>query len=1287
MWIVFFIVGLLGLSKGTEYALLKYDESRWEAVLEKRCAEYLAAAEQAFGGVQRVTRRTATELAQYPVVHDFLTGAVSDRAALFEQVSKTSREQNVGIEVYDRHGILVAWEGRSGPMHQREVSGALAGQLTSYVSRLPIYAQLFVASPVRARGAIAGAILVRRTIELNYPFSNRFVRREGLTDQLTRELGVTVEFNFSEHAEPRKDGRYVSVPLYGIDSSKVGIVSVMKPARSAYFEGIGQTFHRVNVCLVAVLVALFMFLAGQWSSEMSSVLARSVVIIVLVWVARYVLLWLDVPSLFLSGGIFDPSLFASKFGGGLAKSVGDLTLTMLALLLNVILVAYLILKQVRPRAPWWYPRSATARWVAALVCVLFLPFLLRGYDATIRSAVFDSTLNYSDPRVIVPSYQLGLMIFNLFVLSFCLIVVAVGVMSFVVTLFRETGSARSRWLISGALYLVGAVLYSILHSNPLVSTLYLLLFGAGILAFAYHLHGVARRAQPVSSFTNFLTALALSALCFYPLLDESVQEKDRALAKVYASEVTRPVDSWLKFVVDEALQGFATEETRDVLLYGTPDAVERLAFTHWAQSSVNREGYACVFAVTDTSGAVLSKFAIGGQGVLSSQLNLVQRPGNAKTVRVTKVGEGVNALDVYSGSMPIVGGDEESLGYAVVLVAAGQQPLFRGTGPPILRNISQQDLESFYRPVTVSEFRDGVLRSSNAEVLPIGYRLPEEAQREFRDSLVTSFWMDESIDGTDYETLYLQQADGRNVVIAVSLQKFGVSWYLINIIKVVVYYFLIVLAVFLVFLCVRWVQGARYEFVFRDRLLVALLVTAIVPLAAMAWYGRIYAHRRFMDETAKRLKEETATVALNVVEPADAMSRASYPLLTEQMADQLATDLGTDFNLYRDDSLQVSTRPELYEAGILDRRLNGSVYASVILRGKRFYVETENIGLYQHAVGYRPLVARDGRVYGIVSVPTLYRQDQVDEEVSRQNAFVFGAYAIVLFVIVLIATTLANRIAAPIHSLTEATKRIARGDLDISVRMPQTDGEIGNLVKSFETMMRDLKENRKNLIRFERELAWKEMAKQVAHEIKNPLTPMKLSLQHLRQTYKDRVPNFDQVFEEVSKTIIEQIDTLGRIASEFSHFGRMPTPHLQPCDVNDVLKESVALFGPDPQTQFELSLADDLPVTTADKEELRRAFINIIRNGIQAMNNAGRMLIASQEEGHRIVITFRDFGVGITDEAKERLFQPNFSTKTDGMGLGLAIVKKTLDDLKATIMIERAKGGGTLVTIGIPLTA
>jgi len=417
------------------------------------------------------------------------------------------------------------------------------------------------------------------------------------------------------------------------------------------------------------------------------------------------------------------------------------------------------------------------------------------------------------------------------------------------------------------------------------------------------------------------------------------------------------------------------------------------------------------------------------------------------------------------------------------------------------------------------------------------------------------------------------------------------------------------------------------------------------------------------------------------------MSRASYPLLTEQMADQIATDLGTDFNLYRDDSLQVSTRPELYEAGILDRRLNGSVYASVILRGKRFYVETENIGLYQHAVGYRPLVARDGRVYGIVSVPTLYRQDQVDEEVSRQNAFVFGAYAIVLFAIVLIATTQANRIAAPIHSLTEATKRIARGDLDISIHMPQADGEIGVLVKSFETMMRDLKENRKNLIRFERELAWKEMAKQVAHEIKNPLTPMKLSLQHLRQTYKDRVPNFDQVFEEVSKTIIEQIDTLGRIASEFSHFGRMPTPHLQPCDVNDVLKESVALFGPDPQTQIELSLADALPVISADKEELRRAFINIIRNGIQAMNNAGRMLIASQEEGHRIVITFRDFGVGITDEAKERLFQPNFSTKTDGMGLGLAIVKKTLDALKATITIESAKGGGTLVTIGIPLVA
>jgi nitrogen fixation/metabolism regulation signal transduction histidine kinase len=335
-------------------------------------------------------------------------------------------------------------------------------------------------------------------------------------------------------------------------------------------------------------------------------------------------------------------------------------------------------------------------------------------------------------------------------------------------------------------------------------------------------------------------------------------------------------------------------------------------------------------------------------------------------------------------------------------------------------------------------------------------------------------------------------------------------------------------------------------------------------------------------------------------------------------------------------------------------------------------------------VGYRPLVADNDRIAAVVAVPTLYRLEEMEEEVSRRNALIFSLYALVLFLIAIIATTFANRIAAPIHRLTSATKRVARGDLNVTVGAASADGEIGELIRSFEMMTKELAHNRDELVRAERELAWKEMAKQVAHEIKNPLTPMKLSIQHLRQTYKDKVTDFDRVFDEVSRTIIEQIDTLSRIAGEFARFARMPKANLEVLDINSVVREAVSLFQQDEDMSFEMSLAEHLPGVRSDKEEIRRSFINIIRNGVQAMSNSGSFSIRSWSEHGSVLIAFEDRGVGMSDEIKSKLFQPNFSTKTDGMGLGLAITRKSIDDAGGTITVDSSLGKGTTVTVILP---
>ena len=1285
--IVFSISALLLLSSLSEFTLLHYYDHNWEWFSGQKAGEYLQRAMGAFSGVEREVYRVGEDVAQHPTMLGALTDPGGDRIGMFEYVSRIAREQQVGIEVYDTLSHLLCWDGASEPSHRREIEIALSGKLTSFVTRSQVFSQLFVATPVHMQGKILGAVLIRRTIELNYPLNNKLIVNTGIAGELSRELGVPVEFDFSLNVPLRRDGRYASAVLMGIDSSKVGIVSVGYPSRGAYLESVSGSFHIFNSALCLILVGMVCILLGRHLATMQSVLLRSILVTVLIWIVRYVLVWFDLPSTVIHLDIFDPTSFASTFGNGLVKSIGELFLTAAALFTNTVVIGGYILGKDRRFSPWWFPRNTLVRWLLVPFSAVLVFLLLRGYVAALRSAVYDSTLRFNDPLVIVPSFELAVMVVSLFLLSFCLIAVVVGLTSFAFTLLAGGTGARkvSLWFVVAGVYVTTAALTGLPLASPLVTFPYRILFASGVIPFAYYLHHLGIQGRSIVTLRTLMLAFALSAVFFYPVLDQNVHERDHDRVETYAQQVVKPSDTWLKFILDEALQTFSSEETINTLLNEDLNAIEQLAFDHWARSTIAREGYSCIFAVTDSSGNELSRFMIGGQASLEMYHNLLQGEPQTKSINMERNGTGVNATRVYSGSIPIKGAAGHLLAHGYVVLAASQQALFRGESPNVLRSETQGSMGTFYRPITMSEFRDNRLLTSNSPLFPIGYQLPATVREQLSDSTVTSVWSEERIDDKIYETLYMKRPASFNQTVALSVPQLDFRWHFISILKVLVYYAIVVLVFAMGLFVIQWVRGHRYQFTFRDKLLAALLATALIPLVIMATYGRQLARERLLDTTTSRLAQETATLNVSIEQRLQGEEGIVQEALNRDEIDRLADEAGADFNLYVGNQLQVSSRPELYDAGVLDKRLSGMAFVNTVLKGKRFYLQTEAIGSYQYAVGYRPLVGGAGRIVGIVAVPTLYRIEEVEEEVSRRNALIFGLYAIVVFAIVIIATTFANRIAAPIHELTLATKRVARGDLNVTVKMQRADGEIGELIRSFDMMTKEIARSREDLIRFERELAWKEMAKQVAHEIKNPLTPMKLSMQHLQQTFKDRVSNFDQVFDEVSKTIIEQVDTLSRIAGEFARFARMPKSILESVDVNGVLKESVLLFEADGTIRFELVLAENLPPVKSDREELRRAFINIIRNGVQAMSDSGLMKIHSIREGEMAIVTFHDEGAGMSDDVKAKLFQPNFSTKTDGMGLGLAITKKSIDDLGGSIAIDSKEGRGTTVTIILPL--
>jgi nitrogen fixation/metabolism regulation signal transduction histidine kinase len=257
---------------------------------------------------------------------------------------------------------------------------------------------------------------------------------------------------------------------------------------------------------------------------------------------------------------------------------------------------------------------------------------------------------------------------------------------------------------------------------------------------------------------------------------------------------------------------------------------------------------------------------------------------------------------------------------------------------------------------------------------------------------------------------------------------------------------------------------------------------------------------------------------------------------------------------------------------------------------------------------------------------------------------------------------------------------VRKGELNVQI-VNKERGEMKDLINGFNSMVIELRSNQTELAEYEREKAWKEMAKQVAHEIKNPLTPMKLSMQQLIISFKDKKENFGNIFEKLSSTILNQIENLNQIASEFSRFARMPAIKLEEIDLLSVIRDTTVLYVDD-KLKIEIKTELTMAMIEADITQLRRLFINLIRNSIQAQSRHIEIIITPI--GNDFLIEVSDNGTGIPPAFKGRIFEDNFTTKEKGMGIGLKLAKKYIGEINGSITLADSSLSGTIFKICIP---
>jgi nitrogen fixation/metabolism regulation signal transduction histidine kinase len=282
---------------------------------------------------------------------------------------------------------------------------------------------------------------------------------------------------------------------------------------------------------------------------------------------------------------------------------------------------------------------------------------------------------------------------------------------------------------------------------------------------------------------------------------------------------------------------------------------------------------------------------------------------------------------------------------------------------------------------------------------------------------------------------------------------------------------------------------------------------------------------------------------------------------------------------------------------------------------------------------------------------------------------------------ILVAVLLARGITKPIMDLARGAEEIAGGNLDYQVKT-RAKGEIGALVEAFNSMTRDLKENRRKLLQAERVAAWRDIARRIAHEIKNPITPIRLSIFRLQRNLKTEDEEYARLFNECFDTIIAEIENLRNLADEFSKFARMPEPKFETCDVNELVRDALSLYESLPnEINLVVRLTPDLPPIDLDSGQIKQVLHNLIANAVDAMPNGGKLEVTTGLEGDMIFIEVADTGCGMSEEVKSKLFTPYFTTKKKGMGLGMAIVHRIIEQHDGKIEVESQEGVGTTVRV------
>ena len=1221
-----------------------------------------------------------------------------DQAAtrlLFERITAAAQVSDVGMSIYGATNEPVAWTGRSEDVPEARLTGPASlylGQSTLGLQLVRVQPVLDPADPQRHIGAIVAEVPLPGSTST--PLSGAEFRLE------TSIVPVALRLQFEGAAESGA-GAFV---VRSATNEPLVAVTVPDEDLAGARQRIRDRLLAAELALVAVILLLLTGPLLDWRRFTGTVrVAGSITLaIAILLVAARAVLWIAARK----AGLADPSLIAAApwsliAAFGLASPLDFFLNGLTAAALLVLAVSSFALWRTahrpgigvvivdRPSTVALYYATQLAAGIAVTALVVWYEWLLRTHVSQTPIDILRYALDRWDPNRL-------LVIVGLVALNGAIVGLAILLFRMAWTPWAFPGS-RLWWRLRGLVVwlLPAAILFSptlMAERAPRWPAFAVIVFAA---AAAWIVSGYAPMVRRSSQATRLLwsfLAVALPSLVLYPsLVDAALRSRQQLIESRYAPEVLNQRQDMLA-KLQRALQEINRVEGLDDLVRASDPPVagagaERPAFLAWSRTSLATERLTSSVELHNAAGAMVSRFAMNLPDLAQPQpwvepscdweiLEEVS-PLFSEERRLLHAGRAICSAGGRPAGSVVV---HTMLDYANLSFISAQNPYvtLMQPGPARPDPRPRVDVE-FY----VYGWSRRILYSSVPDAPPLG-------EATFRQAFASRapFWTTITVRGESLDAYVLSDRGAIYVLASARQNAFG---HLVTEAELAALTFVVFVIAVLGGMLFNVLVGrapasgrallAEVRASFYRKLFLAFVAAAIVPVLALALVAREYMARVILEDIESEATR-LATTASRVFQ--DLRAFVGQQAVDDDIIVWLSRVVAQDVNIFEGTEVLASSERNLFASGLLPTRTPGDVYRAILLEGRPSFVGRERAGDFEYLIAATP-VQLEGRE-AVLTIPLASRQQQTDAQIDELDRRVLLAAVVFMMVGAGIGYYMAERIADPVNRLMRATRRIARGDLDARVLATSSD-ELRRLVDAFNQMADDLQRQRRELERTNRLAAWADMARQVAHDIKNPLTPIQLNAEHLRRVHVDQGRPLGNLIDECVSNILGQVRLLRQIASEFSSFASVPEPRPLDTNLGDLVSEVVEPYRSGLAGKVVIAThIPPLPMVSVDRMLIGRALTNIIENALHAMPGGGTLTIDAALAPHkRVQLRATDTGVGMDADAMSKIFEPYFSTKAIGTGLGLTIAKRNVEANGGTISVASERGKGTSVTMTLPV--